>query len=144
MIIPIKQDVHNFLGNVHKKIKITTNDPVYKYFEIGLKALVIPTTKLKEKILDFGKIHTGSEAKASTKLDNKSNMPVKILKINIATAGLSVNLKSGDVIPPNGIINLEAILKPESVGKITGKIIVYTNHPSTGKVEVSLQGEVVD
>lgn len=80
----------------------------------GVDMSPIAPIRVVPDILDWGLIAPYQEATASVRLENVSDQPMKILTVQPSCKCTTVDSLEGQVIPPKGFVELEAVLDPQT------------------------------
>lgn len=140
--LDIKLEVKKPEENMEKIITIMTNDPVNKNIKYTLKANVTtPIEKYPNKFA-FNKGAIGEELKAGVALVNKTDKPIKILRISKTHDFINLTISEGKVIPPKGEIFVEASFKSDKAMRLNGSIAIATDNLDMPRVNIPMYGIV--
>jgi hypothetical protein len=141
--LDIKLNIGDISGPLHKTINITSNDTSKPNAVLHLRAEVeVPITFYPSKFFAFGQMYVGEEAKRSVKMINKTNQRIMLKDIDMQPPTIKVNLEDGDVLPPNGEIEIIATTTPNKVGTFSCRLTFKTNHPDIPEVNLSGWGTI--
>ena len=130
-------------GPISKVINVESNDPTESRKVINLVADIYrPLIFFPSQYLNFGAMKIGEESIAKVVINNKSEKPVKITKIDFSPTNIKFTVKEGDVIPVNGDITLEVKHTPSVAGPLSVRITLYTDCPEAESVTVTGSGRV--
>lgn len=141
--LDIKLNIGDISGPMHKTININTNDPAKPNTVLHLRAEVdVPITFFPSKFFAFGQMYVGEEAKRSVKMINKTNQKIMLKDIDMQPQNIKVNIEDGDVLPPNGEIEIIATTTPDKVGTFSCRLTFKTDHPDMPEVNLSGWGTI--
>ncbi|TAL68034.1 MAG: DUF1573 domain-containing protein [Bacteroidetes bacterium] len=141
--LDIKLNIGDVAGPMHKAININTNDPSKPNSVLNLRAEVdVPITFYPSKFFAFGQMYVGEEAKRSVKMINKTNQKIMLKDIDVQPKDIKVNIEDGDILPPNGEIEIIATTTPEKVGTFSCRLTFKTDHPDMPEVNLSGWGTI--
>ncbi|MGA2296592.1 MAG: DUF1573 domain-containing protein [FCB group bacterium] len=131
-------NITNNLGTIQKSITITSNDSTNSPKLITLKATVTsPIAFNPNRYLSFGQTYVGKESKQSLILTNTTDEKIVIMKILVTPPNLKLNVKEGDVIPPKGQIQLDALYTPDKPGNFQASVTIDTSNPDMKQFMIS-------
>ncbi|MCL5992542.1 MAG: DUF1573 domain-containing protein, partial [Bacteroidetes bacterium] len=141
--LDIKLTISGVAGPLHKTININTNDSSKPNAVLHLRAEVeVPVTFYPSKFFAFGQMYVGEEAKRSVKMINKTNQRIMIKDIDMQPSNIKINLEDGDILPPNGEIEIIAAITPDKAGTFSCRLTFKTNHPDLPEVNLTGWGTI--
>ncbi|MBI5325945.1 MAG: DUF1573 domain-containing protein [Ignavibacteriae bacterium] len=141
--LDIKLNIGSIAGPLHKTININTNDSSKPNAVLHLRAEVeVPITFYPSKFFAFNQMYVGEEAKRSVKMINKTNQRIMLKDIDIQPSNIKVNIEDGDILPPNGEIEIVATTTPEKAGAFSCSLTFKTDHPDMPEVNLSGWGTI--
>lgn len=117
--IIVKMSTHSYTSNLHKEIKIETNDPGASLITLTMKAQVFVSVKVLPTVLNFGRVSQNQTAAKEVTVTNAGKKPFKVTRILTSPA-----TKSSLAVAPDEPFTL----KPGESRKLTVKL-------STGAAE---------
>lgn len=117
-----------YTGDVTKTIMIESNDPNKKRSMLRLKFNVVRPYKLFPRFLSFNRMYLNEESSGRVVINNNTNEPMTITKIEMEPEDLNISIKEGDVIPPKESISIDATYTPTSVRPFTGAVKISVDN----------------
>ena len=110
--------------------------------QVDQSASELPPIRTEPRVLDFGFITPSTDVTGTVKLFNTSDAPLKILAVQPTCKCTTLTDLAGSVIPPNGSVDLEAVLEggPNPSTKTASVKVLVENYPRP--LEVELKAEV--
>ena len=131
-----------YTGDITKTVFVNSN-AAESTKTLYLKANIFrPLVCFPNAYLNFGTMLVNKETTSKIVLNNKSKEKIKITKLDFAPAYMVINIKEGDVIPPNEGITIEAKVKPTIAGPFSCRLSIYTDHPEAETTVISGSGRV--
>ncbi|OGU96047.1 MAG: hypothetical protein A2475_01125 [Ignavibacteria bacterium RIFOXYC2_FULL_35_21] len=141
--LDIKLTISGISGALHKTINIKSNDSLKPNAVLHLRAEVeVPVTFYPSKFFAFGQMYVGEEAKRSVKMINKTNQRIMLKDIDMQPPSIEVNIEDGDILPPNGEIEIIATITPDKAGTFSCRLTFKTNHPDLPEVNLTGWGNI--
>ena len=144
--LDISLSITSYSGSVSKIINVESNDPSGNPPGKQIISLIAdvfrPLIFFPNQYLNFGAMKVGQESSAKLVINNKTDKPIKIVKIDFSPANLKFSLKEGDVIPAMGDHTLEAKIIPQVAGPFSARITFNTDSPEAESVTVSGSGRI--
>ena len=115
--INISLRIGNRASNVHKTVRIASNDPAHPNTILHLKCKVfLPLEVMPTPYFTFNTMKVGTESKSTLKLKNNTDKTVTLSDFQLKPADLMLNIKSGQKIKPGETIEITAKYKPKKAG----------------------------
>ncbi|KIH77284.1 PapD-like protein [Geoalkalibacter ferrihydriticus] len=135
-------DTSRFRGLQVKTIYLYTNDPQQDVVQLSLKGTVEQVIAPDPERIDFGVMRTGEAKSAVVRLHNRSSVTVifgePVLTNKDVRAELDERmLKPGEVVE----LKIEALPAQER-GRLSGYVLIPTDHPSVPQLRLSIFGTV--
>lgn len=109
---------------------------------VGLAAPV-PGMRLDRSSVDFGTIVLGSRVLEKLVLENKGPGALKVYSIESDNSFFKVNDFTG-ILKAGQSRFIDLVFEPHAVGVISGKMVITSNDPEQRKLEIPLEGAVID
>jgi hypothetical protein len=141
-VLDVSLNISTYSGDVKKGIDLKTSDPAAANLHITLKTYVIRPLTLFPNYLNFSSMVVNKETMSKVVLTNSTDLPIKILKVEIYPDNLLVNIKAGDELPPNADFVLEARYLPTVVGRFMANVKLMTNNPDVPELIMNGFGSI--
>ncbi len=130
-------------GDVVKSISIKSNDPEKSQTSLMLKANVFVPVTVFPRYLSFNKLYANEETIAKVVLTNNIDKPIKFTKITSEPAIMNINIKEGFVLNPKESLPIEAKIKPTEPGRLSAKIVLFTDNADMPQIDITGWGNIV-
>lgn len=136
-------DSSRFRGKVHKTLYLYSNDPLQPQFEFQLQGEVLVALLATPASLDFGKVAVGADAQLTLQVKNSSSAPLRIVNVRTSNLDLQVDWQETE-LPAAAETRLTVTARPTaSTQNLLGKILILTDRPALGEIEVAVNGSVL-
>ncbi len=139
--LDVKLNVNSYSENVHKSIRIMTNDPKNATKIVWLKAhVLIPITMKPRRYFYFPNMTVGSESEEKITLTNNTDKDITLWDFKTSPESLKINLNKKTVIKPGKSLQIVAKATPETVGSYRGSVTMKTDFPQYKTLSISVFG----
>ena len=141
--INITLRIGNRTSNVHKTVRIASNDPQHPNKILHLKCKVfMPLEISPTPYFTFNTMKVGTESKSTLKIKNNTKKTVIISDIEIKPADLIISIKNGQKIKPGETIEVAAKIKPKKAGYFNCSFRAKTTIKDMPQLYISGYGNV--
>ncbi len=134
-------------GDYEAVVTITSNDPYDGELEIGLRALVgvePPQIALSDNAHDFGDVLVGNGEEWTFTITNEGGAVLEIDSVTTAGDYFADNIDEAFNLEPGADREVTVTFAPEEAGDFEGMVLITSNDPDNGEIEVALAGRGVD
>jgi hypothetical protein len=146
--ILVKMNTHAYTSDIHKEIKVETNDPNASLITLIVKGKAFETLKVSPRIINFGRMQQNQTATKEVLVENASKKPFKVTKITTASANpslLTVTPGEPFTLKPGESRKLEVkISTGTAVGYLDDSVTLETDIPYLQQKKVYMHVEVRD
>jgi hypothetical protein len=144
--ISVKMSTVAYTSDLHKEIKIETNDPNSSLLTLTMNAKVFAAMKVSPMVVTFGRIPQNQTVTREFTVENRGKKPLKVSKINVSAApqtSLAVTpdepfiLKSGE--SRKFTVKLST---GTAVGFLDSSIVLETDNPFMKQKRIFMSAEV--
>jgi len=136
-------DSSRFRGRIHKTLYLYSNDPQRPSVEFQLQGEVVLPLQATPSSLGFGVIAIGAQAQLPVLLKNVGLAPLRIVTVRSTNPDVQVDWNQEAELPVAGEISLSVTARPTvSTRNLLGKIIILTDQPELGEIEIGINGDV--
>ena len=131
------------VNNLHKTIKINSNDPNNGQQIIHLKANVVALLQLTPTpYFTYLDMQIGKSSVGKLKLKNNSTMPITISDAELQPKNIEFSIKNNLTLQPNEEVELTTTVIPEATGQYNCSVVVKTDHPDFPTLKIDGFGRV--
>ena len=129
-----------YVGTLHKRIRVLTNDPVHPQLEAMLKVDVGAGVIIDPARFYFGTVETGSAPSLTIKVQWKdgTGSPFEITSTEIPGLDMAITTKKFDAPPWHGYEVTAGFKHPPAVGTVSGTAILRTNSPDAPRLTAAV------
>ncbi len=133
-----------FGGTYEKEILLSTNDPLQEetIIPVILEVRGIPRIELSETVLNFNSARfTGVSETKKLVVRNSGTMALELNSLAVSSDKFIVN-NTPVSVPPGERVEIEVGFLSAEVGQFREKLVIESNDPDKGRLEISLEAEV--
>ncbi len=132
-------------GTRRAELVVTSNDTKMPTAKMKLKAKAMPAKIfIQPKTLRFGEVSTVNSAEQQLVIENRGQTPLGISTITMTGAhsdDFTFDAPECAVLQESGTCTLTVTFIPGDIGKRTATLVIYSDAPKKGTVNVKLKGE---
>jgi len=132
-------------GTRRAELVVTSNDTKMPTAKMKLKAKAMPAKIfIQPKTLRFGEVSTVNSAEQQLVIENRGQTPLSISTITMTGAhsdDFTFDAPECVVLQESGTCTLTVTFIPGDIGKRTATLVIYSDAPKKGTVNVKLKGE---
>ena len=132
-------------GTRRAELVVTSNDTKMPTAKMKLKAKAMPAKIfIQPKTLRFGEVSTVNSAEQQLVIENRGQTPLSISTISMTGAhsdDFTFDAPECVVLQESGTCTLTVTFIPGDIGKRTATLVIYSDAPKKGTVNVKLKGE---
>ena len=132
-------------GTRRAELVVTSNDTKVPIVKMKLKAKAMPAKLfIQPKTLRFGEVSTAGSAKQQLTIENRGPTPLSISTITLTGAhsdDFTFDAPECVVLQESGTCTLTVTFIPGNIGKRTATLVISSDAPKKGTVNVKLKGE---
>jgi hypothetical protein len=132
-------------GTRRAELVVTSNDTKMPTAKMQLKAKAMPAKIfIQPKTLRFGEVSTVNSAEQQLVIENRGQTPLDISTITMTGAhsdDFTFDAPECVVLQESGTCTLTVTFIPGDIGKRTATLVIYSDAPKKGTVNVKLKGE---
>ncbi len=142
--LDVTLNISTYTGDITKSIRITSNDPKNADTYLYLKAFVYrPVVVEPSQYLGKSIIYVNEPTVFNYQLANKTDKPVTITGVKTSPDDATLDIKQGDVIPPNSEKKYTIQYIAKQKGRLNGSLVISTNQPDTKEVQIYFYGNII-
>ncbi len=131
------------VNNLHKTIRVGSNDPANSSKIIHIKANVVALLQLTPTpYFTYQDMQVGKSSVGKLKLKNNCNIPITISDAEVQPKNIEFSVKNKITLQPNEEIELSTTVIPEITGQYNCSIVVKTDHPDFPTLRIDGFGRV--
>ena len=131
------------VNNIHKTIRVNSNDPNNGQQIIHLKANVVALLQLTPTpYFTYQDMQVGKSSVGKLKLKNNCTIPVTISDIELQPKNIEFSIKNKLILQPNEEVELSTTVIPEITGQYNCSVVVKTDHPDFPTLRIDGYGRV--
>jgi hypothetical protein len=89
-------------------------------------------------------IYTGAETNFEYKLKNVTDKPIKINEVTCSPAEAKIDIRKGDVLPPNQERSFSIKYFPKDKGRLNGNLHLKTDYSDDPDINIFFYGNVTE
>jgi len=132
-------------GTRRAELVVTSNDTKVPIVKMKLKAKAMPAKLfIQPKTLRFGEVSTAGSAKQQLTIENRGLTPLSISTITLTGAhsdDFTFDAPECVVLQESGTCTLTVTFIPGNIGKRTATLVISSDAPKKGTVNIKLKGE---
>jgi hypothetical protein len=143
--IDVNLNITSYTGDIVKSVRITTNDPSSPDTYLYLKANVFrPIIITPGNYLGKSVIYTGTETNFEYKLKNITDKPINIKEVTFSPAEAKIDIKKGDVLPPNQERAFTIKFYAKDKGRLNGNLHLKTDYTDDADINIFFYGNITE
>lgn len=129
-------------GNVHKTIRISSNDPINKDRILSLKAFIFTTFTVTPSYFNYLNAQVGIESISTVKIKNNTQNVINIKAIETNPVSMVTNIANKKTIQPGEEFEVVSRVTPNKTGGINTSLKIVTDNPDMPTISISGWGQV--
>ena len=134
-------DSTRFKGRVSKTIYLYTNDPETQVAQLTIEGNIEETLAAEPSRLDFQNLQAGETKTLQVELFNRSDRSVTLGAVQVTNPQLQADL-AASVLGPGESTSLAVVAEPKAAGRLSGYVIIPTDHPDVTQIRLPVYGRV--
>lgn len=140
--IEVNFDTARFRGQQVKTVYLYTNDPRREVIQLSLHGMVEQIITAEPSRIDYGVVKSGESAEIDVVLSSRIATPITLRSIRLTHPDMQAEL-SQDIVQPDSPATLTLrVLPNQDRGRLSGYVVIATDHPSLPEMRIAVFGMV--